>query len=134
MLLIKLPHLDSWTQQRQSNAAYYDEQFAGHGLSSRVATPTVSTGKRHIYNQYVLRVHERDQLRAHLQKANIGTEIYYPIPLHLQDCFSTLGYKKGDCPAAEQAADETVDLPVYPELTREQQDVVVSSIEGYYKG
>jgi len=134
VLLVKFPHLDSWTEQRQSNAAYYDEHFGDSSFEGKLTTPSATTGKRHIYNQYVLRVQERDRLREHLQKAGIGTEIYYPIPLHLQACFSSLGYQKGDCPASEQAADETLALPVYPELTRDQQDTVIRAIDDYYSG
>jgi len=132
ILLVKLPLLDEWTARRQSNAAYYDEAFAGAGLGDRVSTPKVLTGKRHIYNQYVIRVSDRDNLRKHLGEAGIGTEIYYPVPLHLQKCFAGLGYGAGDCPESEAAAQETVAIPVYPELTSEQQDYVVATIADYY--
>ncbi len=132
ILLVKLRYLDEWTAARQSNAAYYDEAFAAAALDGKVATPRTLTGKRHIYNQYILRVSDRDSLRAHLGEAGIGTEIYYPVPLHLQKCFANLGYREGDCPVSEQAAGETVAIPIYPELTREQQDYVVSTIARFY--
>ena len=132
ILLVKLRSLDEWTAARQDNAAYYDEAFAAAGVDGKVSTPKTLTGKRHIYNQYILRVHDRDALREHLGEAGIGTEIYYPVPLHLQKCFANLGYREGDCPQSEQAAGETVAIPIYPELTREQQDYVVSTIARFY--
>lgn len=132
VLLVKLRYLDDWTAARQSNAAFYDAAFADAGLGERLATPQTRTGKRHIYNQYVIRVQERDALRKHLGEAGIGTEIYYPVPLHLQKCFAELNYREGDCPESEAAANETVAIPVYPELTREQQEFVVSTIADFY--
>ncbi len=132
VLAVKLRSLDDWTAGRQSNAAYYDKAFAEAGLGERVATPTTRTGKRHIYNQYIIRVAERDALRTHLGEAGIGTEIYYPVPLHLQQCFADLGYRKGDCPESESAADETLAIPVYPELTRDQQQYVVDTVADFY--
>ncbi len=133
VLLVKLGHLDSWTAGRQSNAEYYDQAFAEAGLGAKVSTPKTLTGKRHIYNQYVVRVEDRDGLRAFLGDAGIGTEIYYPVPLHLQECFADLGHKQGDYPHSELAANSTLAIPVYPELSREQQDYVVGSIADYYK-
>ena len=132
VLLVKLRSLDDWTAGRQSNAAYYDEAFAAAGLGDKVVTPVTRTGKRHIYNQYVIRVGDRDKLREHMTEADIGTEIYYPVPLHLQRCFAELGYKEGDCPESESAADATLAIPIYPELTREQQDYVIAKIVGFY--
>ena len=132
VLLEKLELLDSWTAKRQQNAAYYDERFANEGLNGKVSTPKTRTGARHIYNQYVLRVDDRDGLRAHLGEAGIGTEIYYPVPLHLQKCFASLGYKEGDCPVSERAANETVAIPIFAELNTEEQDYVVSRIVEYY--
>ena len=132
VLSVKLRSLDSWTEGRQSNAAFYDQAFADAGLSERVSTPVTRTGKRHIYNQYVIRVAERDALRTHLGEAGIGTEIYYPVPLHLQQCFADLGYGEGDCPESESAANETVAIPVYPELTRDQQQYVVDTVADFY--
>ncbi len=132
VLLVKLRSLDDWTAGRQENAAFYDKAFDEPGLSGKVSAPRTLTGKRHIYNQYVIRVQERDGLRAYLGDAGIGTEIYYPVPLHLQQCFADLDYKKGDCPESERAANETVAIPVYPELSSEQQEYVVSTITDFY--
>lgn len=132
ILLVKLRSLDSWTAGRQSNAAFYDSAFAEAALGDGVSTPKMLTGARHIYNQYVIRVRDRDRLRAHLGDAGIGTEIYYPVPLHLQKCFADLGYKEGDFPESESAANETIAIPVYPELSREQQEYVVSTIVDFY--
>lgn len=132
VLLVKLQYLDEWSAARQSNAAYYSDAFAAAGLGVKVSTPVTRTGGRHIYNQYVLRVADRDALRAHLQEASIGTEIYYPVPLHMQACFAELGYREGDCPESESAANETIAVPVYPELTRKQQDYVISTVADFY--
>lgn len=132
ILLVKLKSLDAWTERRQANAAYYDQAFREAELIDKVRTPVTKTGGRHIYNQYVIRVQDRDALREHLKDAGIGTEIYYPVPLHLQECFAGLGYAEGSCPESESAATETVAIPVYPELTREQQDYVVSTISEFY--
>jgi dTDP-4-amino-4,6-dideoxygalactose transaminase len=116
VLLVKLPHLDAWSYGRRGNASIYDQEFA----SSPIGTPWVSPDAISIYNQYVIRVPERDELMAHLNANQIGCEIYYPVPMHLQECFSNLGYKKGNLPEAERAAGEVLALPVYPELSREQ--------------
>ena len=133
VLLVKLGHLGQLDRGRQSNAQYYDEAFAAAGLDGKVSTPKTLTGRRHIYNQYVIRVQDRDALRAFLGDAGIGTEIYYPVPLHLQECFADLGHKQGDYPHSEAAANSTLAIPVYPELSREQQDYVVGSIADFYK-
>jgi dTDP-4-amino-4,6-dideoxygalactose transaminase len=98
-----------------------------------VQTPHASLGVRHIYNQYVIRAQERDGLRAHLTAAGVGTEIYYPVPLHLQPCFAYLACKPGDYPQSERAAAETLALPVYPELTEAQLQYVVDTIAAYYR-
>jgi len=130
---IKLKHLDNWTHARQKNAARYNELFQDSGLDEWVVLPTV-TEDRHIYNQYVIRLKKnRDQLRQFLQEEGIGSEIYYPRPLHLQECFADLVYKNGDFPVAEQAALQTLALPIYPELTSDQQDYVVSKIKAFFK-
>jgi dTDP-4-amino-4,6-dideoxygalactose transaminase len=123
-LLVKLPYLDGWSQARRQNAAYYGKRFAGTG----VATPYISPDCVTIYNQYVIRVPRRDEVVAHLRQKNIGCEIYYPVPMHLQECFGYLGYKKGALPEAENAADEVLALPIYPELTDEMKDYVVDTI------
>jgi dTDP-4-amino-4,6-dideoxygalactose transaminase len=134
VLNVKLPHLDAWTAARQRNAALYDAAFAAAGLGSAVRTPTAVPGARHIYNQYVIRARDRDRLREHLKEQGIGTEIYYPVPLHLQQCFAYLGHRAGDFPASERAAQESVALPIYPELSAEQLGYVVESVIGFYRG
>jgi dTDP-4-amino-4,6-dideoxygalactose transaminase len=131
VLSVKLRHLDSWTDGRISNARYYNNLFVEKGLRD-VVLPTVPEGHRHIFNQFVIRVRERDSLRTFLAGREIGTEIYYPVPLHLQECFSALGYRKGDFPESESAAGSTLALPIYPELTREMQEYVVDSIAEFY--
>jgi dTDP-4-amino-4,6-dideoxygalactose transaminase len=132
VLTIKLKYLDEWTSGRQKNAAYYNELFSNAGLS-QISTPVAVDGYRHIYNQYVIRTQDRDKLRQHLADANIGSEIYYPVPLHVQDCFNYLGYKADDCPEAMKAAEETLAIPIYPELSKEQQEYVVDKISEFYK-
>jgi dTDP-4-amino-4,6-dideoxygalactose transaminase len=133
VLNVKLKALDSWTAGRQRNAAFYDKAFAAAGLDDRVRTPYAVPGYRHIYNQYVLRVQQRDQLRKHLADAGIGTEVYYPVPLHQQKCFDYLGYRTGELPESERAAAETVALPIFPELEQAQLQHVVDSIAMFYR-
>jgi len=128
---VKLQFLDSWTEARQRNAVGYRELFASAGLD-QIKLPTESEG-RHIYNQFVISgPKKRDDLRQFLQEAEIGTEVYYPVPMHLQDCFSYLSYKKGDFPVSEHAASHTLALPIYPELTGDQQAYVVEKIKEFY--
>jgi dTDP-4-amino-4,6-dideoxygalactose transaminase len=134
VLNIKLQHLDSWSEGRQRNAAYYDAAFAKAGLGDTVRTPHAVPGYRHIYNQYVIRVPRRDALRAYLHEAGIGCEVYYPVPLHQQQCFEYLGYQTGDLPESEKAAAETLALPIYPELATSQLQYVVDSIVKFYRG
>jgi dTDP-4-amino-4,6-dideoxygalactose transaminase len=133
VLLVKLDHLDNWTAGRQANAAFYDQAIPRLGLGGKVSTPKVVPGGRHIYNQYVVRVERRDELREYLGEAGIGTEIYYPVPLHLQECFASLGYTSGDCPESEAAALQTLALPVYPELSERQLGYVVDRIADFYR-
>ncbi len=133
VLNVKLPHLDEWTAGRQRNAAFYDRALAGAGVSEAVRPPYVRAGVRHIYNQYVVRARDRDVLRRHLEGAGIGTEIYYPVPLHLQQCFAYLGHAAGDFPLSEQAAAETLALPIFPELTETQLQYVIDSIAAHYR-
>jgi dTDP-4-amino-4,6-dideoxygalactose transaminase len=128
ILTVKLKCLDAWTAGRQQNASAYDELFARFG--DAVKTPVVKPG-RHIFNQYTIRVADRDGLRNHLASRNIGTEIYYPVPLHLQACFANLGYREGDLPEAEAAAKSVLAVPIYPELTEAQQLYVVESCAEY---
>ncbi|HYR75278.1 MAG TPA: DegT/DnrJ/EryC1/StrS family aminotransferase [Pyrinomonadaceae bacterium] len=136
VLRVKLRHLDEWTNARQRKARQYELMFAEAGLSEEVETPLVRSGARHIFHQFVIRIRDgrRDALREHLRERGVGTDIYYPVPLHLQECFAYLGYKEGDFPIAERAAKETLALPVYPELTDEQQDYVVSAIAEFFRG
>jgi dTDP-4-amino-4,6-dideoxygalactose transaminase len=137
VLNIKLPHLDTWGAGRRAKAAYYRAAFHKHGLASVLglpAEPWAGTGveNHHIYNQFIIRAPKRDALRQFLSEAGIGSEIYYPLPLHLQECFQPLGYKTGDFPQAEKAAAETLALPVFPELTETQQEYVVEKIGAFY--
>ena len=132
ILLVKLKHLDAWSAARQKNAAFYDAAFARAGLGWKVVTPVAVPGHRHIYNQYVIRVERRDALREHLTAAGIGTEVYYPVPLHAQPCFAYLGGRPEDCPESMKAAAETVAIPIYPELSELQKQYVVDTITRFY--
>jgi dTDP-4-amino-4,6-dideoxygalactose transaminase len=128
VLRVKLPHLDGWSNARRQKAAIYDQLLADSRLPFKVITPFVRDDARHIFHQYVVRVpRHRDALMAHLVRSGIGTKTYYPVPLHFQECFRCLGYKRGDFPESEAAASETLALPCYPELTDEQQRYVVDS-------
>ena len=128
-LSVKLKHLDSWHEGRRKNAAFYDEHLADVG---QVTTPVIAEGNESIYNQYTLRVQQRDELQAYLGEAGIGSAIYYPLCMHEQKCFSYLGHSTGDFPIAEQAAAEVLSIPVYPELTEEQLGHVVETIKAFY--
>lgn len=133
VLRVKLPHLDSWSDRRKKNADRYGELFTNAGLTEQISLPFERENVRHIYNQYVVRVPgRRDELRAHLTEAGIGTDIYYPVPLHLQECFDYVGYKSGDFPESEKAAAETLALPIFPELRSEQQEYVVEQIAKFF--
>ncbi len=132
ILRVKLPKLDGWSDGRAEKAARYNQLFKDAGLLEEIATPVVQSGMRHIYHQYVIRAARRDELFAHLKEQGVGTDIYYPLPLHMQECFSDLGYAEGDFPEAERAAGETLALPVYPELSEEQQQYVVEVIRSFY--
>jgi dTDP-4-amino-4,6-dideoxygalactose transaminase len=132
VLRVKLAHLDDWSEGRRANADRYRAVFEEMDLVGRVGLPEDVPG--HVYNQFVIRVPERDRLREFMSEREIGTEIYYPIPLHLQECLADLGYKEGDLPHSEAAARETLALPVYPELTEEQQRYVVETIREFYAG
>ncbi len=132
IVAVKLDYLDGWTTARQDNALRYRRRFASAGLTERVHLP-VEKENRHIYNQFVIRVDAgRDDLRGYLGEQGIGTEVYYPVPMHLQECFATLGHQAGDFPAAEQAANQTLALPIYPELTESQQAYVVDTIGAFF--
>ena len=129
VLMAKLPHLAEWSAARREHAAYYDQAFAD---LAEVGAPVIDTGNESIYNQYTLRAERRDALKAHLAAEGIGNAIYYPLPLHLQPCFAYLGYREGSCPESERAAREVISLPVYPELTRSQQDQIISAVLRFY--
>ena len=133
VLNIKLKALDGWSEGRQRNAAIYNAGIAAAGLGDQVRTPYAVPGYRHIYNQYVIRVQRRDELRKYLADAGIGTEVYYPVPLHQQKCFEYLGYRTGELPESERAAAETVALPIFPELKTEQLAYVVDRIAAFYR-
>ena len=135
ILRVKLKYLDGWTAARQANAARYEKLFAQTDLvqSGQVVLPAAKTN-RHIYNQFILRAKNRDGLLAHLRSREIGTEVYYPVPLHLQECFRGLGHQPGDFPESERAAKETLALPIYPDLTDEMAAWVVGAIAEFYGG
>ena len=128
VLRVKLPHLAGWSAMRRANAERYERLFQDRGLTSRVVLPVRPPDREHIFNQYVVRVPDRDRVRARLERAGVGTEIYYPVPFHLQECFASLGHRAGDFPAAEAAARETLALPIYGELTESQQRIVVGAL------
>jgi dTDP-4-amino-4,6-dideoxygalactose transaminase len=128
VLRVKLPHLARWTDMRRANAKTYDRLFAEAGVAAEITLPVEPAGRRHIFNQYVVRVRDRDRVRATLAERGIATEIYYPVPFHLQECFAPLGYTRGDFRKAEAAADSTIALPIYGELTPEQQAAVVAAL------
>ena len=143
ILRVKLPHLDEWSRARAERARTYDALFQESGLShdgedsteaSPVVTPANPSGQLHIFHQYVIRVggKRRDALIEHLREHGVGTKIYYPVPLHLQECFQYLGYGEGDFPESERAARETLALPMYPELKQEQQEYVVETIRRFF--
>jgi len=128
VVLAKLKYLDKWTEKRRANAQTYNRLFKEMGITDSLTLP-MEIVPRHVYNQYIVRVkNKRDELRSFLGENNVSTEIYYPLPLHIQDCYLSLGYKKGDLPESEKAADETIALPVFPELTTDQLEYVVATI------
>lgn len=134
VLRVKLPHLDSWSEKRKANADLYRGLFTDAGLAEQIGLPFERENVRHIYNQFIIRVPEkRDELRQFLAANEIGTDIYYPVSLHRQECFRYLGYQKGDYPEAEKASRETLALPVFPELKPEQQEYVVEKIGEFFK-
>lgn len=130
VLRVKLPYLAAWTAKRRENAERYRRLFQAAGLLGWATLPQDSPG--HIYNQFIIRVPHRDQVRNFLTQRGVGTEIYYPVPLHLQECFASLGYRKGDFPQAETAARESLALPIYPELTAQQQEYVVDTLKAFH--
>jgi dTDP-4-amino-4,6-dideoxygalactose transaminase len=153
VLRVKLPHLDKWSEKRRANAEYYNELFIKNGLAedtgktkfddrnkvllpkavykSEIRNPKSEIRNYHIYNQYVIRVQKRDELKKFLTENEIGNEIYYPVPFHMQQCFANLNHKKGDFPEAEKASETSLAIPVYPELSKEQQEFVVQKIKEF---
>ncbi len=129
VLLAKLPYLERWNQARKRNAARYTEAFTGH---PSVCPPAIDPANDHIFHQYTIRVPQRDELQAHLKRQGIGHAVYYPLALHLQPCFAHLGYRPGRLPAAEAAMDSVLSLPVYPELTEQQQNTVIAAVKSFY--
>ena len=133
VLQVKLKHLDTWTSTRQRNARRYDSLFAAAQLAGSLVGLPVIVEDRHIFNQYVVRLPDRDAVKQHLSEQGIGSEIYYPVSMHEQECFSYLGYQPEDLPESHRAAEETLALPCYPEITAEQQQYVVDTIRQYYQ-
>jgi dTDP-4-amino-4,6-dideoxygalactose transaminase len=151
VLRVKLPHLDNWSENRRANADYYNELFVKAGLSeapgktkfddkNKVLLPKAvyrdlkGLKNYHIYNQYVIRTQKRDELKKFLTENEIGNEIYYPVPFHLQDCFKNLNHKEGDFPESEKASETSLAIPIYPELSKGQQEFVVQKISEFVKG
>ena len=133
VLHIKLKYLDQWADGRRKNAARYEQLFAQAGLTDRVTLPVAKPGNFHVYNQYTIRVTKRDELRAYLKEKGVGTEIYYPLPMHLQNCYQDLGHRKGAFPISERAAEEVLSLPIYAELADAQLAYVVEMIAEFFK-
>jgi dTDP-4-amino-4,6-dideoxygalactose transaminase len=135
LLRVKLPHLDRWIEARQAIATRYDALIEEYHLGAFLERPVVRPQRRHVFNQYTIRVHggQRDALVRHLKIEKIGCEIYYPMPLHLQECLSHLGYQAGDFPASEEASRSVLSLPIYPELTLQQQERVVQSCAAFVR-
>jgi dTDP-4-amino-4,6-dideoxygalactose transaminase len=131
VLQVKLRYLDGWSAKRQQHAAYYDAAIARDARLRSAITPPTVVQSRHIFNQYVIRTANRDQLREHLKHQQVGTEVYYPVPMHLQECFGDLGYGAGDFPESERAADTSLALPVFPELTGAQKQHIVDGLTAF---
>ncbi|MBI5559676.1 MAG: DegT/DnrJ/EryC1/StrS family aminotransferase [Deltaproteobacteria bacterium] len=134
ILRVKLKYLDGWAEKRRENARRYDRLLDEAGLSGNIVPPYIATTNVSVFNQYVVRAKKRGGLRAYLKAKGVSTEIYYPVPLHLQKCFGYLGCKRGDFPVSEKAARETLALPVYPELRKREIEYVVSAISDFYSG
>ncbi|MBI3803299.1 MAG: DegT/DnrJ/EryC1/StrS family aminotransferase [Nitrospirae bacterium] len=128
VLSVKLPHLEEWSRKRRENAEFYNQEL---GKLNGIGLPYVESQNKSIYNQYIVRLPQRDKLIGYLKEKEIGTEVYYPVPLHLQECFKYLGYSKGSFPESERAAAETIALPIYPELTIDQKSYVVDQIKRF---
>ena len=135
VLRVKLRHVDQWCEERIERARRYQSLFLATGLVGRqiLSLPNPGNGRSHVFNQYVIRASRRDELRAYLSKQGIMTGVYYPLPLHVQPCFAFLGHRQGDFQHAERAAAEVLALPMFPELTQEQQEIVVERIQDFYR-
>jgi dTDP-4-amino-4,6-dideoxygalactose transaminase len=133
ILHVKLQYLDQWAEGRRRNAERYQRLFAQTKLADRVVLPPTMRDNFHVYNQFTVRAQKRDALRTFLKEKGVGTEVYYPLPMHLQNCFRDLGYQKGSFPVSEQAAEEVMSIPIYAELTDAQQSYVVEMIAEFYK-
>ena len=132
VLHAKLPHLPAWSEARRRNAAWYDQRFADLERAGKLVRPVVRAYNESIYNQYTLRVENRDGLREHLNARGIGNAVYYPLPLHLQPCFAYLGYREGDFPESERASQQVISIPVFPELSTEELEEVATAIEEFF--
>jgi dTDP-4-amino-4,6-dideoxygalactose transaminase len=132
VLRIKLKYLDSWTARRQHNAETYRRLFKDAGLDAIIGLPVEAPNTRHIYNQFIIRCPQRNELMAYLKEHQIGNEVYYPVPMHLQECFADLGHKVGDFPHSEAAAHTSLAIPIYPEMTPAMQQTVVEAIARFY--
>jgi dTDP-4-amino-4,6-dideoxygalactose transaminase len=133
VLHVKLKYLDQWTEGRRRNADRYRQLFDEEKLQDRLILPPTASGNFHVYNQYTIRVQKRDELRTYLKENGVGTEVYYPLPMHLQNCYRDLGHRKGAFPVSERAAEEVLSLPIYAELTCEQQGYVVEKIAEFFR-
>jgi dTDP-4-amino-4,6-dideoxygalactose transaminase len=134
VLRVKAPHLHTWTEARRINAARYVRLFGEAGLAGRVVLPVEPSGRRHIFHQFVVRVPARDALKRYLDQQGIGSEVYYPVPFHRQPCFADLGYAAGDFPHAERAAAGCLALPIYGELSLDDQRAVVLAVASFVRG
>jgi len=132
VLRVKLTCLESWHARRQENARYYTRRFRELGLIESGVRPPRASAHRHVFNQYVIRAQRRDDLKAYLERKGISTEIYYPIPVHLQECMIDRSYREGDFPVAETVCSEVLALPIYPGLSQDQMDYVVESFKEFY--
>jgi dTDP-4-amino-4,6-dideoxygalactose transaminase len=133
VLQVKLKYLDQWADGRRRNAARYERLFKDANIGDHIILPTTAKGNEHVFNQFTVRVQQRDELRAYLKDHGIGTEIYYPVPMHLQACYRDLGYQKGSFPISERAAEDVLSLPIYAELTDDQLIGVTETIAAFYK-
>ena len=133
VLQVKLKYLEGWTEKRRHNAERYRELFQAAGLLDQVTLPPVDPANYHVYNQFTIRTHHRDQLSTYLTEHGVGNKIYYPVPLHLQECYQELGYRPGQLPVSEQAAKEVLSLPVYPELSPDQMAYVVETVQAFFR-